>query len=226
MKIYYYDKNKPITISEEAIKQNPHTYGQFYLWELKSINSFFSLVPIDQKTVIIDVGAQSGLYSLYAKYLPNATFHSFEMFYPNYKLLLQNLLVNEISNVIPYNIGISDTNAETVLNICPNHNGLHTIGKNPNFKSVEYKGKTITIDSLNLDKVDFIKIDTEGHEYFILKGAEKTLLRCKPTLQLEWSINNMKQCSVTEQMMSDYLDSLYYKCVSTIDEEKIFKFTE
>jgi FkbM family methyltransferase len=45
--------------------------------------------------------------------------------------------------------------------------------------------ETVTVDSLNLEHVDFIKIDTEGGEYEILKGAEKTLRRFHPRLLIE-----------------------------------------
>ena len=49
------------------------------------------------------------------------------------------------------------------------------------------KGNTplITIDSLNLDVLDFLKLDVEGFELYALQGAEETLLRCKPIIHLE-----------------------------------------
>ncbi len=49
------------------------------------------------------------------------------------------------------------------------------------------KGKIplITIDSLNLDILDFLKLDVEGFELYALQGAEETLLRCKPIIHLE-----------------------------------------
>jgi len=49
------------------------------------------------------------------------------------------------------------------------------------------KGKIplITIDSLNLDVLDFLKLDVEGFELYALQGAEETLLRCKPIIHLE-----------------------------------------
>ena len=42
-----------------------------------------------------------------------------------------------------------------------------------------------TLDSFGFDNVDFLKIDTEGYELFILEGAIETLKRCKPCCIVE-----------------------------------------
>lgn len=43
----------------------------------------------------------------------------------------------------------------------------------------------IPIDSLDIQHLDFLKIDIEGYELFALKGAEETLKRCKPVIIFE-----------------------------------------
>jgi len=42
-----------------------------------------------------------------------------------------------------------------------------------------------TIDSFGLEDVDFIKIDCEGYELFVLQGAVETLRRCRPCIIVE-----------------------------------------
>lgn len=42
-----------------------------------------------------------------------------------------------------------------------------------------------TLDSFDLQNVDFIKIDCEGYENHVLEGARETLLRCKPCVIVE-----------------------------------------
>lgn len=42
-----------------------------------------------------------------------------------------------------------------------------------------------TLDEYRLDDVTFVKIDVEGHEFEVLRGAERTLTRWSPTLLVE-----------------------------------------
>jgi len=43
----------------------------------------------------------------------------------------------------------------------------------------------ITLDSLELEIVDYVKIDCEGYENQILLGAQQTLQRCRPRIVIE-----------------------------------------
>jgi FkbM family methyltransferase len=45
--------------------------------------------------------------------------------------------------------------------------------------------RTATLDDLALDRVGFIKIDVEGHEEEVLRGAAATIARCRPRLLIE-----------------------------------------
>jgi FkbM family methyltransferase len=60
--------------------------------------------------------------------------------------------------------------------------------------------ETITLDSLNLEGVDFVKVDTEGAEYEILKGAIQTLKRSHPKLLIE--IHNKENGEAIPQFLS------------------------
>ena len=68
--------------------------------------------------------------------------------------------------------------------------------------------KQITIDSLNLNNVDFIKIDVEGFEGPVVNGAKKTLLRCKPAVLVEQAGNEEKNFGRTVNEASVFLESL------------------
>jgi FkbM family methyltransferase len=229
MNKYYYnnDSNFLIFVTNETKEHTKYTFlHDNTLYEDSSITSFYSLVDKTKKNVIIDIGAQSGLYTLYAKHLPLSVFYSFEPYPLTYKLLNDNILINEIHNVNTFNLAISNRKGRAILNTCKHHNGVHTLGENVlRFQDIEpIEVETNTLDNLFYDKdipVDFIKIDTEGHELFILQGGEKTIKKYKPIIQLEYNTENMAQCYVTSQMLDEYIEYLGYTFANMPCEERI-----
>jgi hypothetical protein len=59
-------------------------------------------------------------------------------------------------------------------------------------QGISYQGKNlatinqISIDSLNLPRLDFLKIDVEGMELEVLNGARETVDKCRPLMWIEW----------------------------------------
>ena len=227
---YYFfdDKKFPILVSENACNITPLTFqSNGKLWENKSLFQFYKNIPKNEKVTIIDVGAQSGLYSLYSKYLKNATFYSFEPFPETFSLLEENLSLNNINNVFSFNIGLSNIAGKMILNTSTGHFGYHTLGNKPlRFTDIKpIKIQVDTVDNLFYAKnipVDFIKIDTEGWEYYILLGAEKTINKYRPVIQLEWNIMNMKQCNVKKKKLQKLLKKYGYFEKEMVEEEKLF----
>ena len=218
MNTYYYLDNKdfPIVVSDKTIQLTESTFlKNNTLWESESIKYFYSKIDKSRPINIVDIGAQSGLYSLLAKYLPKATFYSFEPFTPTYNLLCENIELNNISNIKHFNIAISNNKGKSILNTCESHNGLHTLGENPlrfnDIKPIEVD--VDTIDNLffyNNIPVDYMKIDTEGYEYYILKGAEKTIKQYRPFIQLEYNETNQNQCNSNINTLLNYIEELGY----------------
>jgi hypothetical protein len=106
----------------------------------------------------------------------------------------------------------------------PEHTGLNTLGATP----VRFSGgseiqvSTRTIDgTYAATRVDVIKVDTEGWEYFILLGGRAVLRRDRPELLLEVNDENMRQCGVTRGALLALLAELGYSHVATIDGENM-----
>lgn len=72
---------------------------------------------------------------------------------------------------------------------------------------------TIKLDSLNLPRCDFIKIDVEGMEVDVLDGAAETIARCKPIIMVE-----MLKCD--KEAVVDRLDRASYK-MSPVGQRKM-----
>lgn len=45
--------------------------------------------------------------------------------------------------------------------------------------------QVVKLDNLNMEDIDYIKIDCEGYEYRVLQGAEQTVKRCRPIMVIE-----------------------------------------
>jgi FkbM family methyltransferase len=228
---YFYDRAFPIEVTQKTIDLTSATFrANQELWENSALKQFFSRIDPEKNVNIIDIGAQTGLYSLYAKFLPRANFFAFEPFKPTFDVLNENLILNGITNVSTKNIALADHKGSAILSVCNSHNGLHSLTTTPlRFSDVtQISVETSTLDTEFFEKgipVHFIKIDTEGGEYAILKGGINTLRTYKPMIQLEWNLTNMRQTGVTEDQLSELLDSLGYKQIGCEDEERLFSCT-
>lgn len=228
---FNYNDNEQILVSSNTVYNMPcplfKPNGQIH--EKESLNYFYSLINKNNNYNIIDVGANIGLYSLYAKHLPKSQFYSFEPIKFAYNILNDNIKLNNITNINTYNIGLSNKKGKEILNVCMSNEGLSTMGTNPlrfdiSKDSISIEVEIDTIDNIffnNNVKVDFIKIDTEGYEYFILKGAEQTIKKYKPIIQLEFNEINMKQCNITPKQLYNYITELEYKILNLTNEELI-----
>lgn len=103
--------------------------------------------------------------------------------------------------------------------------GLSTIGANPiRFVPVEErKIQCIDLDTFianhGIPKVHFMKLDTEGSELLILRGARNMIMRDHPIMIIEYYEPNMKQCGISKEELHDFLIETGYKweLISTDD---------
>ena len=163
---------------------------------------------INKNSIVLDIGANIGIFTTKCankcKYV-----YSFEPYIKNYELLIKNIYINNFSNVIPHFFAISDNINITKINwITPNNLGAIgldiSLDKDTKYckyiNSITNKNDILNtmnimtncIDNLNLDKVDFIKIDTEGCEFLCIKGALNTLKKNKPIILMEHNTEEQK----------------------------------
>mgnify|MGYP003640934687 CR=1 FL=1 len=89
-------------------------------------------------------------------------------------------------------------------------------------KRVDKEGdiKMITIDSLSYENIDLIKIDVEGYEMEVLKGAEKTLTNTQ-YLMIELN-NNTKKYGSSNIDVEGHIEGLGFKLLMDHWPDKVF----
>lgn len=145
---------------------------------------------INENDVVLDLGANIGIFIRYARACKAKEIYSFEPIKENYDLLLKN---NSTTSVIPYNVGVSDsygvekfhidstTGGHTISEIDINHTRT-TKTRQIQCYSLDYMFETAIIP----EKIDFMKIDTEGAEIKILQGiSDENLLKINK-IAMEW----------------------------------------
>jgi FkbM family methyltransferase len=132
-------------------------------------------------SVVIDVGANIGLYSLIAsnKVGREGQVYSFEPSEWAYSRLRENINLNDFKNIEICKFGVSDKKGVVKFYKCAD-DAYNSLGHHPMFAVKEVV--EIEVDSLDnfcrerkISKVDILKIDAEGADYLVLKGAREIL---------------------------------------------------
>jgi hypothetical protein len=95
-------------------------------------------------------------------------------------------------NIDLHNLGLSDKEDKVLFAQCSNSEIDQIVSTNAvlkkNWKTTEIP--VTYLDKFNFDSVDLLKIDVEGHELQVVKGAEQTIKKCRPLIILEISFEN------------------------------------
>lgn len=164
--------------------------NRFFANEPEILDWIDSFKKCNGNIVFWDIGANIGLYSLYA-----ATIHkkisvfSFEPSLKNLFPLLKNILINKLFkkiNIINNPISNTSLVLENMFEKSLDEGGsLNYFNTNKDHKGKKHNNKiSYKLLSLNIDELikrksieipNYIKIDVDGNEHLILKGANKTL---------------------------------------------------
>jgi FkbM family methyltransferase len=145
--------------------------------------------------VVIDVGAAFGLYSILASKMvgPKGKVVAIEPEPKIFQMLNSNIELNKLSNVKTLNYGAYSE--ETKLQLYSSYSVIpERAGKNPSdFTEVECKKlDNLIFEIENINEVNWIKIDVEGAELEVLKGATKILSKSKD-ISLLIEIHNISE---------------------------------
>lgn len=141
---------------------------------------------------VLDIGANFGVFTkLFSQLVgPGGSVIAFEPVPQTFRTLAAGIERYHRNNVQARNEAVSDHEG-VVLMAVPQYE--ENEGDNLYQASIVYPSqspnafavKSVTVDSLHLSRVDFIKIDVEGHELEVLHGSLKTLEQHRPALMVE-----------------------------------------
>ena len=180
----------PSTFAEQAkgLLVPPSLYIRYrYARELRRGEKEIRLVPFlaRKDRISLDVGANKGVYA-YAMLAHSAAVHAFE---PNPKVfsVLQRWAGNRVQL---HPLALSSESGSADLLVPRTKAGYSNQGASLSEVKVSGEHGTVRVDAVRLDElalppVGFIKIDVEGFELEVLKGAAETLRRDRPNLLIE-----------------------------------------
>ncbi|MEZ0610039.1 FkbM family methyltransferase [Fibrella sp. WM1] len=172
------------------------------------------LLKYKHKPTVIDVGANIGEYARYALSINNsAHIHCFEPVSSTFQKLSKNLIN---TSAILNNVGLSDQRTEASINVYGETwgiNSLYALGERvadlapPRLESIQLSTLDRYVAEAGLTTIDFLKIDVEGHELNVLRGATRTLAN-KQIHAIQFEYNYLwKQTSNTLEGVFDLLGS-------------------
>lgn len=148
-------------------------------------------ISIKESDCVLDIGASLGIFSVFAARAvgPTGQVLAFE---PNdlvAKIMRRNFEINQIDNVKIIDTVLTDKFGDIDFTVDLNGaQGSSSIFPIKSARTKLIKARQETLDSFivqhNIQRVDFIKADIEGAERLMLKGAEQTIKRFKPTIAI------------------------------------------
>lgn len=137
-----------------------------------------SIELCSRRGVALDIGANVGLWSrdLSTNFAKVIAFEPVAVFR---ECLAKNVTASNLT-INPMALGDQDTQGTMIItegNSGHSHLDPNSLGQG--------NVQVIKLDNLQMQDVDYIKVDCEGYEYRVLQGAEQTVKRCRPIIVIE-----------------------------------------
>jgi FkbM family methyltransferase len=185
-----------IEMSGSSMYYRTDSHDRSIIAEIWEKGSYAAGFPMGRKAVIIDIGAHNGYFSLYAarNSAEGSRIYAFEPVLDNFKILVENLKLNQVEKVSARNICVSGSDGTLTMYVNTAHTGGHS-----QYRERIEKYRPDTIEEIECDSVafchtvpagveqiDFCKIDCEGAEFDILLQAPAEFLRKVQVFAIEF----------------------------------------
>jgi len=179
--------------------------------------SLFQLIKED--TVLLDIGANIGTVALRAAAISGSgKVYAFEPDTDNYTSLQYNIGLNHFKNVIPVKKALGAVMQQSRLFKVNRFNtGMNRIlsasDSFSDFETIEVSTLDEEAIRLKLNRIDLIKIDVEGYELNVLKGARAVLEKFHPLIIVEVIEVNLKNNGQTSAQVIEFLKEFGYRFI-------------
>lgn len=148
-------------------------------------------LPVEEEDVVVDVGANIGVFTIYAGTKTRNRVYAVEPYPNNFEALRQNVQMNGLEHVVSLQLAISDRNG-TERFVASGQSQHHRLEKMRfeqgeeeyiEVPSMTFKG---FMDSYRVGQIDFLKLDCEGAEEAIFQTTPASYLRRVRKIALEF----------------------------------------
>ena len=204
------------------ISTNSLTDYRYTSFSTKEPDTLEWIETINENKILWDVGANIGLYSVYAAFKVNANVFAFEPSVLNLELLARNIFINGLIDkikIIPF--PLSDKLSFESFNLSSTKMGaaLHNFGDVKGSSSIQKENFTYNILGISMNDANkllgiplpnYLKIDVDGIENLILRGGADILLQVESVL-IEINENDEYQASEAVKLLKNAGLHLYRK---------------
>ena len=182
-------------------------------------DSFY--VPSDSLGIAIDVGAHVGMNTIEFSDMYNEVY-AFEPVREIYDCLTETVRLNvkDTQRIHCFNTALGHTQGD--VEICYNpENTLATSkkGQNSRMSSTQVPMTTLDLTIPDDKPVSLIKLDCEGVELDVLRGAENIIERNSPTIVFEWKPKISRKWTNGDTEIFTYLTSMGYRIANKFARE-------
>ena len=187
--------------------------GQAIVRETEKIRVFLELSRRIKDPVLFDIGACFGTYSYITMFNPELRAEAFEPYPKMIEYMKDIIRLNNLPNITVNEFGLSDRERKCDMEFGSafQRSELNLNVGTTNIRT-EAEGDFVfrSLDSLNVAKMDLVKMDVEGHEMEVLEGASETLRRCRPAfIQIEIHNRNKDRKERVRTILTRYLNNEY-----------------
>lgn len=190
-------------------------------WNRRDLPQLDAIVALTRgRTAVIQAGGNLGVFPkrLAASF---QTVYTFEPAADLFEILMHNA---PEPNIVKFQAAVGDERTLVGLS------RIRRDGKPDNHEGITHVSgpgtiPTLRIDDLQLPVCDLVQLDTEGWEFFALRGAVDTLARCRPLLAVEIN-KGIEFVGFTRETVRAFIQAQGYRHVVTLQSDEVFEPVE